>query len=186
MNHPPNHYKTLGVARDAPPEAVRAAYRRRAQKYHPDRYKGQGDADATMARINRAYEVLSHPEHRAKYDASIAPAAPVEVVMEGAEKRSWLLLWAVISFTVLILGWVALRTLVPAPAHTPAPAPKLVRQAPAVEEAPLVPVPAIQPWKPAAPAARVGLPSTEPVERLMREGTMNNPVSRRKEGAPLN
>jgi Tfp pilus assembly protein FimV len=153
MNHPSDHYKTLGVARDAPPEAVRAAYRRRAQKYHPDRYKGGGDADATMARINRAYEVLSDPEHRIKYDASIAPAAAVGVAMESAEKRSWLLLWAVISFTVLTLGWVALRTLVPTPAHTP------------------------------APAARVGLPSTTPVERQMREGTMSNPPSRRKEGA---
>jgi DnaJ-domain-containing protein 1 len=183
MNQPPDHYKMLGIARDAPPEAVRAAYRRRAQKYHPDRYKGAVDADATMARINRAYEVLSDPEHRARYDASFAPAAPaapVEVVMESAEKRSWLLLWAVISFTVLTLGWVALRTLVPAPARIPAPA--LVRQAPA-DETPLVPVPAIEPWKPAAPTARVGLPGTEPVERLMREGTMNNPPSRRKEGA---
>jgi hypothetical protein len=180
MNHPPDHYKTLGVARDAPPEAVRAAYRRRAQKYHPDRYKGGGDAGATMARINRAYEVLSDPEHRVRYDASIAPApAPAEVVMESAEKRSWLLLWAVISFTVLTLGWVALRTLVPAPARIPAPA--LVRQAP-VDETPLVTVPPIEPWKPAAPAARVGLPSTEPVERLIREGTVSTP-SRRKEGA---
>jgi hypothetical protein len=152
MNRPPDHYKTLGIARDAPPEAVRAAYRRRAQKYHPDRYKGHGDADATMARINRAYEVLSVPEHRVKYDASIAPAAAtVEVVMESAEKRSWLLLWAVISFTVLTLGWVALRTLVPTPAHTPAPA--HVRQVP-VDETPLI-----------------------------REGTINNSPSRRKEGA---
>jgi DnaJ-domain-containing protein 1 len=135
MNGPSNHYKTLGVARDAPPEAVRDAYRRRAQKYHPDRYEGHGDADAAMARINRAYEVLSNPEHRARYDASIAPAAVVEVLMERAEKRSWFLLCAVISFTVLTLGWVAVRTLVPTPAHTPAPA--FVRQAP-VDEAPKV------------------------------------------------
>jgi hypothetical protein len=64
---------------------------------------------------------------------------------------------------------VALRTMVPAPVQ--APRPVTVQHAP-VDERPLAPVPPIEPWKPPPPTARVGLPETEPVKRLIREGTL--------------
>ncbi|MBE9031157.1 molecular chaperone DnaJ [filamentous cyanobacterium LEGE 11480] len=60
-------YETLGVARDADKEELKRAYRRMARKYHPDVNKEPG-AEDTFKQINKAYEVLSEPETRARYD----------------------------------------------------------------------------------------------------------------------
>lgn len=61
-----NHYETLGVDRTDSPEQIKAAYRKLASKHHPDR---EGGDTATFQRIQKAYDVLSDPEKRAKYDA---------------------------------------------------------------------------------------------------------------------
>lgn len=66
----PSHYDVLGVARDATPDEVRAAYRRLARRHHPDRMRAAGTSDDEMPRINEAYRVLSDPARRAVYDAS--------------------------------------------------------------------------------------------------------------------
>ncbi len=60
-------YETLGVSRDADKEEIKQAYRRLARKYHPDVNKEPG-AEERFKEINRAYEVLSEPEMRARYD----------------------------------------------------------------------------------------------------------------------
>ena len=62
-----DYYQTLGVARDAPVEEVKKAYRKLARKYHPDVSK-EKDAEARMKEVNEAYAVLSDPEKRAAYD----------------------------------------------------------------------------------------------------------------------
>jgi curved DNA-binding protein CbpA len=62
------HYDNLKVARDAPPEVIRAAYKSLSQKYHPDRNAGDPKASRTMAIINAAYRVLSDPDLRRKHD----------------------------------------------------------------------------------------------------------------------
>jgi curved DNA-binding protein CbpA len=62
------HYDNLKVARDAPPEVIRAAYKSLSQKYHPDRNPGDPKAPRTMAIINAAYRVLSNPDLRRKHD----------------------------------------------------------------------------------------------------------------------
>ncbi len=62
-----DYYQALGVARDAPAEAVRKAYRKLARKYHPDVSK-EPDAEKRMREVNEAYAVLSDPEKRAAYD----------------------------------------------------------------------------------------------------------------------
>lgn len=62
-----DYYQTLGVARDAPADAIKKAYRRLARKYHPDVSK-EPDAGKRMAEINEAHTVLSDPEKRAAYD----------------------------------------------------------------------------------------------------------------------
>ncbi|MDX2229008.1 MAG: molecular chaperone DnaJ [Leptolyngbyaceae cyanobacterium bins.349] len=62
-----DYYETLGVARDADKEDIKQAYRRLARKYHPDVNKEPG-AEERFKEINRAYEVLSEPEMRARYD----------------------------------------------------------------------------------------------------------------------
>ena len=62
-----DYYQTLGVARDAPADAIKKAYRKLARKYHPDVSK-EADAGKRMAEINEANTVLSDPQKRAAYD----------------------------------------------------------------------------------------------------------------------
>ena len=60
-------YKTLQVDPEADPEVIQAAYRRLAQKYHPDLAKDSAVA-IRMVAINRAWEILGDPRRRAAYD----------------------------------------------------------------------------------------------------------------------
>jgi molecular chaperone DnaJ len=62
-----DYYEILGVDRNTDKEEIKRAYRRLARKYHPDVNKEAG-ADERFKEINRAYEVLSEPETRARYD----------------------------------------------------------------------------------------------------------------------
>ena len=66
-----DYYKILGVLDDAEDIVIKAAYRALAQKYHPDRFQGNAKtAKERMQEINEAYEVLSDPSERKKYDGS--------------------------------------------------------------------------------------------------------------------
>lgn len=72
MPEVPTHYANLRVARNAPPEVIRAAYKALMQKHHPDRNPGDTDAERIVRLINEAYAVLNDPEQRARHDAWIA------------------------------------------------------------------------------------------------------------------
>ncbi len=63
-----DYYAILGVGRSAPEKEVKQAYRRLARKYHPDVNPGDKATEAKFKEVNEAYEVLSDPEKRKKYD----------------------------------------------------------------------------------------------------------------------
>ncbi len=63
-----DYYEILGVPRNATEKEIRQAYRRLARKYHPDVNPGDKEAEQKFKEIQEAYEVLSDPEKRAKYD----------------------------------------------------------------------------------------------------------------------
>ena len=74
----PTYYDVLQVERDATPERVRAAYRKLAQKYHPDKMPGNANAVRAMAAINAAYDVLADAHRRAEHDLWIRRAERVQ------------------------------------------------------------------------------------------------------------
>ena len=63
-----NYYEILGVPKDATPEQIKAAYRKLAMKYHPDRNQGDEAAAEKFKEINEAHETLSDQQKRAAYD----------------------------------------------------------------------------------------------------------------------
>ena len=62
-----DYYEVLGVKKDASKDDIKKAYKKLAQKYHPDRYTGD-DADTKFKEINKAYQTLSDEQKRAAYD----------------------------------------------------------------------------------------------------------------------
>lgn len=63
-----DYYQLLGVSRDADAKEIKAAYRKLALKYHPDRNPGDKAAEEKFKQINEAYAVLSDEQKRARYD----------------------------------------------------------------------------------------------------------------------
>ena len=63
-----DYYEILGVPRAATPEEIRSAFRKKAREYHPDVAKDKVQGAEKFKEVNEAYEVLSDPAKRAKYD----------------------------------------------------------------------------------------------------------------------
>jgi curved DNA-binding protein len=63
-----DYYKILGVDKNASDDEIKKAFRKLANKYHPDKNKGSKSTEDKFKEINEAYEVLKDKEKRAKYD----------------------------------------------------------------------------------------------------------------------
>src|SRR5438552_8843161 len=63
-----DYYDILGVKKNAPDDEIKKAYRNLAKKYHPDRNKGNKEAENKFKEISEAYAVLSDKEKREQYD----------------------------------------------------------------------------------------------------------------------
>jgi curved DNA-binding protein CbpA len=74
MRHKVTLYDTLGLERDATDDQIRSAFRRLALKHHPDRFAGveREEAEERFQVITEAFNVLSHPQSREKYDKEIS------------------------------------------------------------------------------------------------------------------
>ena len=70
-----DYYKILGVKKDIKQEDLRAAYKKRAKQFHPDLHPNDPKAKAKFQALNEAYDVLSDPEKRKKYDQYAAREA---------------------------------------------------------------------------------------------------------------
>ncbi len=83
-------YELLGLARGATLIEIKRSYRRLARKYHPDINPGDNAAEARFKEITRAYETLSDPERRLRYDtgALSASAGSVSFEFEGFDFSS--------------------------------------------------------------------------------------------------
>ena len=63
-----DYYEVLGLDKNASDDDIKHAYRTLAKKYHPDMNPGDAEAEKHFKEVNEAYEVLSDPDKRAKYD----------------------------------------------------------------------------------------------------------------------
>jgi len=65
-----NPYEVLGVAKNATPEQIKAAYRKLAQRWHPDKHPPEGKkiAEERFKEVSSAYSILSDASKRAEYD----------------------------------------------------------------------------------------------------------------------
>lgn len=64
-----DYYEVLGVDKKADADTIKKAYRSLAKKYHPDMNPGDAEAEKNFKEVNEAYEILSDPDKKAKYDA---------------------------------------------------------------------------------------------------------------------
>lgn len=66
-----NHYQSLDISKDAKPEEIKKAFRLYASKYHPDKHGGDKFFEEKFKDIKEAYDVLSNPELKRKYDEKL-------------------------------------------------------------------------------------------------------------------
>lgn len=102
-----NYYKILGVDVLSPPEDIKRAYRKMAKTYHPDRHPDDPDASLKFQEACEAYEILSDPDERFKYDRQlkyvITPAVQCEEPIAQSKSYSNIKRAFMIACTMIII-----------------------------------------------------------------------------------
>ncbi len=62
------YYSILSISREATPDEIKKAYRKKAMECHPDRHAGDKNKEAEFKKVNEAYSCLSDPQKKAHYD----------------------------------------------------------------------------------------------------------------------
>lgn len=62
------YYSLLEISRDANPDEIKKAYRKKAMELHPDRHGGDKEKEKQFKKLNEAYETLSDSQKKAHYD----------------------------------------------------------------------------------------------------------------------
>lgn len=71
-----NYYDILGISEESSQDEIKKAFRTLAHQYHPDKNPDSADAENMFKKVNEAYQVLSDPDKRKAYDASLVPQTP--------------------------------------------------------------------------------------------------------------
>jgi len=84
-----DYYKVLGVKKNASEDEIKSAFRKLARKHHPDVNPGDASAETRFKEISEAYEVLSDPEKRQKYDSFGSQWKQYQRAGGGVEDFDW-------------------------------------------------------------------------------------------------
>ncbi len=86
-----DYYEVLGVAKNANADEIKKAYRKAAIQFHPDKNPGDKEAEEKFKEAAEAYDVLSNPDKRARYDqfAARQAAGPAASAASAAEGSRW-------------------------------------------------------------------------------------------------
>lgn len=89
------HYDLLGVSATAPAAEVRAAYRRLAVRYHPDKHLGNPHFEELFKQVAEAYRVLHNPARRAAYDAALLAVRERQAALLRQQRQAGATTWPV-------------------------------------------------------------------------------------------
>lgn len=87
-----NYYHVLGLSENATPAEIKAAFKRQAVKYHPDKHPGKPEMEEKFKEVNQAYQTLSDQYEKARYDLKLKyrefSSAPPQTTYTGPRRRS--------------------------------------------------------------------------------------------------
>jgi molecular chaperone DnaJ len=83
-----DHYKLLGLQRDASLEEIKRAYRQLAKRYHPDRTQNNVQDTEIFKAVSVAFATLSNPERRAEYDRLLDASEHRTAILHGRRTRT--------------------------------------------------------------------------------------------------